>query len=69
MDNWFNFIHALPLWSAKVAAAVMFCSLLVLIWLPVIRLKFLQDSSGGWKDLRIWATVLILLQFVIYTLF
>jgi len=65
-----QFIASLPLWWAKIGAAVIFLSILVMVWmLPV---KFIYRGSPDrkrWRDLRIWATILIAVQLLLYWIF
>jgi cytosine/uracil/thiamine/allantoin permease len=66
----FDFIHQLPLWSAKVGAVLLFLIVLTVTWL--IPKSFIYSGAPDmkrWRDLRVWATLLILLQFLIYAVF
>ena len=66
----FDFIHTLPLWSANVGAVILFAIVLVSAWL--LPLDFILQGAPDrkrWRDLRIWATVLIALQLLIYAVF
>jgi hypothetical protein len=66
----FEWIHDLPLWSAKVGAVVLFLLILSATW--VIPRKDIYSGApdrARWRDLRIWATLLILAQFVLYSIF
>ncbi|HDP80298.1 MAG TPA: hypothetical protein ENN21_05585 [Spirochaetes bacterium] len=65
-----QYIASLPLWWAKVGAAVIFFSILVMVWL--LPEKFIYRGSPDrkrWRDLRIWATVLVLAQLILYAIF
>lgn len=65
-----DFVYNLPLYSAKIAAAVIFGLILLLIWsLPE---KFVWSGSvdrAKWKDLRLWATLLTAIQMALYWIF
>jgi len=66
----FDFIHLWPLWYAKIGAAILFLIVLVVTWL--IPFEFIMKGApdrSGWRDLRIWATLLIAVQGVIYIFF
>ena len=60
----------LPLWWASAATVLIFLVLLVLIW-SLKREKVLEGAADNhaWRDLRVWATVLIMVQLFIYYLF
>jgi len=65
-----QWIIQLPLYWAKICAAVLFIIIIIVVWsLP--RHFIYQGSPDGrkWRDLRIWATILILLQLVLYAIF
>jgi hypothetical protein len=67
MTEW---VHQLPAWYAKVCTAVLFVSIISFVW--TLPKKFVyQGAPDGkrWRDLRIWATILILIQSVIYAFF
>lgn len=60
----------LPLWWAKAISALLFLAIIVLVWsMPKRFVLQGAPDSRGWRDLRIWATVLILVQCVLYALF
>lgn len=66
----FDFIHDMPLWSAKIGAALLFLAVLVFAWsLPISFILQGSPDRKRWRDLRIWATILILSQFIIYAFF
>ena len=63
----FDFIHTWPLWYAKIGAAVLFLIILIAAWM--IPRDFIFQGAPDekpWRDLRIWATLLIVLQGIIY---
>lgn len=43
-------------------------AILAVIWILPSRLGYL-DSFTGWKDLRIWSTILIGIQIILYMIF
>jgi len=59
-----------PLWWASAATVLIFLLLLGVIW-SLKRDKILEGAvdQHSWRDLRIWATLLILIQLLIYYLF
>jgi hypothetical protein len=66
----FDWIHALPLWSAKIGAAMLFSGVLLFIWnLPADFIYHGAPDRARWRDLRLWATILLLLQGVLYIIF
>jgi len=66
----FDCIHQLPLWSAKAGATVVFLIVLIITWsLPKRFILEGVSEPKRWMDLRIWATLLILMQLAIYAVF
>ncbi len=66
----FNFIHAMPLWSAKVGATLLFGSIVLFSWfMPKEFIYKGAPDRARWRDMRIWATLLIVFQLVIYSIF
>ncbi len=66
----FNWIDTLPLWTAKIGAGVIFGSIVALSWL--MPREFIYHGAPDralWRDLRIWATLLLLAQCVLYFIF
>lgn len=67
MTEW---LQQLPVWYAKVCAAVLFVSIVALVWsLPKNFVYQGAPDRKRWRDLRIWATILILAQFILYAVF
>lgn len=65
-----DLIGQLPLWSAKVGAILLFGGILVLVWLLPRHYVYAEGEVGSrWKDLRLWATLLLLIQLLLYWLF
>jgi hypothetical protein len=66
----FDWIHAVPLVVAKIGAALIFGSIVVLSWLmPKDFIYHGAPDRALWRDLRIWATILLLLQGLLYYIF
>jgi hypothetical protein len=67
MPDWLN---ALPLWWGKVAAVACFLGIGVWAWRRP-RAFIYQDAPDNhwWRDLRVWASVLMAVQIVIYLSF
>ena len=66
----FDFIHDLPLRAANAGEVILFIIVLIVTW--IIPKSFIFSGAPDtrrWRDLRIWATVLIMVQFVIYYIF
>lgn len=62
----FSWIETLPLWTANAAAMGLFALILIVCWsLPA---DFIWSGSKRvfYKDLRIWATLLVAIQILIY---
>ncbi len=63
-------LYSLPLWYAKLAAMIIFGSMLVVAWfLPYDFIIKGAPNRKRWRDLRIWATLLTVVQCVIYYIF
>ena len=57
---------AAPIW-AKLGALTIFALLLLLVWsTPRERVFSGARDEAPWRDLRLWATLLILLQALLY---
>ena len=55
---------------AGVISMVLFVFLGVLVWrVPRDRIYRQAPSQAPWRDLRLWATLIIIIQLTIYTLF
>ncbi len=60
----------LPLWMAYALTVLLLLGIAGAVWLvPLARV--VEDAPDGarWRDLRLWACVLVLLQIGIYFLF
>lgn len=67
MNQWLN---SIPLVYAKVAAMSLFLMIVVISWmLPGEFIFSGAPDRKKWRDLRVWGTVIVLLQFIIYALF
>ncbi len=63
-------LYSLPLWYAKLSAMIIFGSMLVVAWLlPYDFIIQGAPDKKRWRDLRIWATILTVIQGVIYYIF
>ena len=58
----------LPDSFAKPSAGILFLFVLILIWSLPLN-KIYEEKPIFWKDLRIWSTLLIGIQFFIYAIF
>jgi len=67
MGGW---LAGIPLIWGKIFAAVFFVGMIVWAWFRP-RKYIYEDSPDGnrWRDLRIWATVLLGIQIVLYIVF
>jgi len=66
----FDWIHALPIWFAKAGAVLIFGGVIAFTWtLPRDFLYLGAPDNARWRDLRVWATVLLAFQFLIYMVF
>ncbi len=63
-------IYSLPLVYAKIAAIIIFLSMVAVAWLlPYEFVVKGAPDTNRWRDLRIWATLLTAIQLVIYYIF
>jgi hypothetical protein len=67
MGDW---LSGLPLWWGKVIAVVFFVGIAVWAWRRP-RSYIYQDAPGDhrWRDLRVWASVLMVIQCLLYLAF
>lgn len=60
----------LPVVWANYLSILGFCCLAGVVWLIPKRLVYTEaPDQARWRDIRIWASVLILIQLTLYTLF
>lgn len=65
-----NFFDALPLWVGTVAAVSLF--IIAGIWVWSLRKAFIYRGApdmARWRDLRIWATLLLVPYIAVYLIF
>ncbi|HXK65589.1 MAG TPA: hypothetical protein PK348_04925 [Spirochaetota bacterium] len=63
-------LYSLPLCYAKVTAMLIFLGMLVVAWL--LPYNFVVQGAPDkkrWRDLRLWATLLTIVQLFIYYIF
>ncbi|MDH7552890.1 MAG: hypothetical protein QHH74_04470 [Spirochaetota bacterium] len=63
-------LYSLPLWYAKVTAMLIFLGMLIVAWL--LPYNFVVQGAPDkkrWRDLRLWATLLTIVQLFIYYIF
>jgi hypothetical protein len=67
MSEW---LFSIPLFWGKIFAVIFFVGMAVWAWFRP-RKYIYEDSPDDkrWRDLRIWATVLLSLQVVLYVVF
>jgi hypothetical protein len=67
MDEW---LKSIPLYWGKITAAVLFAGMIFWAWFRPRNFIF-NDAPDRrwWRDLRIWTTVLLGLQIIIYLSF
>ena len=67
MTEW---LAGLPLWWGKVVAVVCFVGIAIWAWRRPRSFIFEgAPDNNRWRDLRVWATVLMGVQIVIYLAF
>jgi len=67
MGDW---LTGLPLWWGKVIAAVFFFGIAVWAWRrPRSYIYSEAPDNHPWRDLRVWASVLMAIQFLLYLTF
>jgi len=65
-----NFLNRIPLFYAKILVGSLY--LLLLFWVlrrPKEYILRETPTKKGWRDLRIWAVVLIVFQIALYIIF
>jgi len=65
-----NLLSQIPLTWVSVIIMILFLSLIIWMWLTP-REYILKSSPDNkrWRDLRIWGTLIIIVQVVIYLIF
>ena len=67
MNDW---LSRIPLYWAVVVAVALFAGIAVWAWFrPASYIYAGAPDRARWRDLRIWATVLMLIQIVLYVIF
>jgi len=67
MGDW---LAGLPLWWGKVIAVVFFLAIAVWAWRrPRAYIFKGAPDDRGWRDLRVWASVAMVIQILIYMAF
>lgn len=62
--------NSLPLFYAKIIAILIFLFILIVAWLlPYEFIMLGAPDKKRWRDLRLWATLLTIIQIVIYYIF
>lgn len=65
-----QFLLGLPQWTPRAGAMAMFAATLLLAWsLPERFVWNGAPDRARWRDLRLWATGLTLIQFGLYLIF
>jgi len=65
-----NLLSQIPLSLVKVIIIVLFLSLTFWMWLTPKEYIFKSSPDNKrWRDLRIWGTLIIIVQVVIYLIF
>lgn len=66
----YEWLARLPLYWGKVAAVVGFIGMIIWAWLrPKSFIIHDAPDNNMWRDLRIWATVLMIIQIILYLSF
>lgn len=66
----FEFLAEAPLYYAKIGAVALFASLAALIWLLPRSYVYAEDAQiTPLRNLRLWATLLLALQLILYWIF
>ncbi|OPX22923.1 MAG: hypothetical protein B1H03_03145 [Planctomycetales bacterium 4484_113] len=67
MSEW---LHSIPLYWAEVIGVLLFLAVIVFAWLMPREFVFGDAlDQAGWRDLRIWATLICLIQIGLYLIF
>lgn len=66
----FAWFQTLPLWWAKAGALAIFGGVIALVWSLPREYVYESDAVPVWhRDLRLWASGLLLIQLVLYSIF
>ena len=67
MSDW---LASLPLFWGKVIAVIAFIGIMIWAWRrPKSFIYQGAPDVAGWRDLRVWASILMIVQIVIYLSF
>ncbi len=65
-----SFWSNIPLFWGKVVAAIFFLSVIIWAWFrPKHYILAGAPDKKIWRDLRIWATILLIIQITLYFIF
>ena len=67
MTEW---LLSIPLYWATIIGILLFVGVIIVVWrLPRKYILSGALDQAGWRDLRIWATVICLIQIGLYLIF
>ena len=65
-----NWLAGIPLLWGKIFAVATFVGVIIWVWFRPKRFIFLgAPDKRKWRDLRIWASILMIIQIIIYLSF
>ena len=67
---WCSAVAELPVWWANVISALIFVGIGVAVFLvPKSQVLRGAPDNARWRDIRLWAVALVIVQLVIYAVF
>ncbi len=67
MSEW---LHSIPLYWATILGTLLFIAVIITVWrLPREYILAGALDNAGWRDLRIWATIICIIQIGLYWIF
>ena len=66
----YEWLTRIPLYWGKIISVFAFIGMIIWAWFRPRSFVFLEaPDQRGWRDLRIWASVLLVIQIIIYLSF
>ena len=64
-----QFLADLPAWTPNALSAALFVGILLGVWRVPFERVLADAPRARWRDLRLWATALVVIQLALYWVF